>query len=190
MPKTKKEIKKDLQKITDTVDISALNQIIETDGNIQNLTITKKTLKNIAEWALDGKSQFEIAQNLELTPLEWEYLTKICPSILLVMQHSRAYAEIIIAGTLYQTAIGGQKIKKQVPLKVKDYNEQGKVIGEHYEMVEVEESTRPVPSLLMYLAEHKLSENFGDKKVDNSIEHRKIIDALSKEEIDIMNELK
>lgn len=186
MAKTKREIKKELQKITDTIDIDELNKTIEIDGNFHDLIITKKTLKNIAEWALDGKSQFEIAQNLELTSLEWEYLLKVCPSIMIVMQHSTAYADLVVAGTLYQTAIGGQKIKKKVPLKIREYDN-GRVIGEHYEMVEIEEITQPNPNLLKYLAEHKLSEQFGDKKVDSSEEHRKIIDAMTEDELAEIN---
>lgn len=186
MPKTNTNTKQELNKITDTVNVDELNNVIKMDGTIESLTITKKTLRNIAQWALDGKSQFEIAQNLELSSLEWDYLKKICPAILMVMQHSQAYADVVVAGTIYQTAIGGQIIKKKVPMKVKDYNSYGKVIGEHYENVEIEETTQPNPYLLKFLAEHKLSEKLGDKVVDNSAEHRKIIDNMTEEELKII----
>lgn len=185
---TKNEKKKELQKITDTVDISMLNHIIDIDGKLGDFEITHKTLRNIAEWALDGKSQFEIAHNLELTTLEFQYLIKVCPAILLVMEHSQAYADIVVAGTLFQTAIGGKKIKKKIPLKIRDY-EDGKVVGEHYEMVEVEETTEPNPMLLKYLAEHKLSEKFGDVIKDSSQEHREIIDNLTDEERKAIEEM-
>lgn len=190
----KKELKKELNKITDVVDYNEMNKIIADGGQLEHFSLTKKTLTNIAEWALDGKSQFEIAHNLELTPLEWQYLIGVCPAILLVMQHSRAYADIVVAGTLFQTAIGGQKIKKKVPMKVKEYSvdEKGRsiVVGEHYEMVEIEEIAPANPYLLKYLAEHKLSEQFGKETKDNSAEHRGIIDAMTEEERKAFEEMK
>lgn len=190
---SKKEIKKQLSKITDVIDYEEMNNTLKLEGGLKDFTITKRTLMNIAEWALDGKSQFEIAHNLELTPLEWQYLMKICPAILIVMQHSRAYADVVVAGTLFQTAIGGKVIKKKIPMKVKDYDvdEKGRsiVVGEHYEMIEVEEVTEPNPMLLKYLAEHKLSEQFGKESTDNSQEHRGVIDAMTEEERKLFEEM-
>lgn len=186
---TKTEIKKEIKSISDTIDIDSLNKLIDIDGQLGGFEITRKTLTNIGEWALDGKSQFEIARNLELTPTEFQYLIKMCPAILLVMEHSQAYADIVVAGTLFQTAVGGKIVKKKVPMKVKEYDN-GKVIGEHYEMIEVEEITEPNPMLLKYLAEHKLSEKFGDNVKDNSKEHREIIDQLTDEERKIIEGMK
>ena len=123
MARTKKELKNELDKIVDTVDIDFTNQLLEMSGEqYEKLKITKKTLMNISKWALDGKSQFEIAQNLELSKQEWNYLCKVCPAILFVMQRSQAYADIVVAGTLYQTAIGGHTIKKKTPIKIKEYD--------------------------------------------------------------------
>ena len=191
--KTKKEIKKELNQITDTIDYEQINKVIESNEVLENFTISKKTLMNIGSWALDGKSQFEIARNLELTPTEWKYLCKICPTILLVMQHSQAYADIVVAGTLYQTAIGGHKIKRTVPMKIKEYgvDEKGRsiVVGEHVEIIEYDEVQPSNPYLLKYLAEHKLSEQFGDKKTDNSGEHREVIDNMSDEERKVFEEM-
>ena len=187
MARTRKELKKELNKITDTVDIDMTNQMLEL-GGIEKFSITKATLNNIAKWALDGKSQFEIRQNLELSKNEWEYLIKVCPVILLVMQHSQAYAEIVLAGTLYQTAIGGHTIHKKVPMKIKEYDN-GKVIAEHIEYAEYDEVQPANPYLLKYLAEHKLSENFGETKTDSSAEHRKVVDAMSEEELKIIEAL-
>ena len=196
MPRTSKEIKNELKKLTDTVDIELTNQVIQMtgEGNFKNLKITKQTLANIAKWALDGKSQLEIAKNLELTKKEMELLCKICPAIVFVMERAQAYADIVIAGSLYQTAIGGNVIKKKMPMKVKDYDynpNTGKswVIGEHIEMVEYEEIQPPNPYLLKYLAENKLSENFGKVKADNSKQHREIIDVMSDEELKIIEKL-
>ncbi len=189
MARNKKELKEELKQITDTVDIDMTNQVIQMSEELGKFELTKKTLNNIAKWALDGKSQFEIAQNLELSKKEWAYLCKVCPAILFVMQHSQAYADIVIAGSLYQTAIGGHTIKKRVPIKIKEYNDYGKCIGEHIEIVEYDETQPPNPYLLKYLAENKLSEQFGKVKVDNSKEHRKVVDVMSEEELEAIEQL-
>ena len=188
MARNKRELKNELNKITDIVDIETTNKVIEMSGEIENFELSKKTLNNIAKWALDGKSQFEIAQNLELSKKEWQYLLKVCPSIILVMQHSQAYADLVVAGTLYQTAIGGHTIHKKVPMKIKEY-EEGRVVGEHIEYAEYDEVQPSNPYLLKYLAEHKLSENFGKEKTDNSKEHREVIDAMSDEELQLIEKL-
>ena len=185
MARTRKELKQELKNITDTVDLDITNQVIEMSGELGTFELSKKTLNNIAKWALDGKSQFEIMQNLELSKKEWDYLIKICPVILLVMQHSQAYADIVVAGSLYQTAIGGHTIKRKTPIKIKEY-EDGKVVGEHVEIVEYDEVQKPNPDLLRYLAEHKLSENFGKVKVDNTKQHREIVEAMSEEAAELI----
>ena len=188
-PNIKNELKKQLSTIADTVDLDAVNQQLDVAG-ITKLDISKRTLMNIGKWVLDGKSEMEIKQNLELSESEWRYLLNTCPAIVVVMQHSTAYAELVLGGTLFQTAIGGKKIKKKIPLKVHDYqiiNGKSVVVGEHYEMVEVEETSQPNAYLLKYLTENKLSEKFGSKKTDTSKEHDKIIDAMTQEEINAIN---
>lgn len=191
MPKKvniKNEAKKELNAIVDTVDLDVVNTTLKENG-IEKLDLSKKTLVNIGKWALDGKSEFEIRQNLELTSNEWAYLLKTCPAIVVILQHSTAYADIIVGGTLLQTAIGGKITKKKVPMKIKDYDD-GKVIGEHIEYVEVEEVAPPNPMLLKFLAENKLSEKFGGQKVDNSKEYKEVIDAMTEEQIKIIEEYK
>lgn len=188
MARNKKELKQELKKITDTVNIELTNKVLNLSDEIKDFQLTEKTLNNIAKWALDGKSQFEIAQNLELSKKEFAYLCNVCPSILLVMQHSQAYADIVIAGSLYQTAIGGHTIHKKVPIKIKEYDN-GRVIGEHIEYAEWDEIQPSNPYLLKYLAENKLSENFGKVKTDNSKEHREVIDAMTEEELKTIESL-
>lgn len=190
MARTKRDIKKELDKITDTVDIDLTNKVLDMtpEGMFEKFDLSKKTLNNIAKWALDGKSQFEIAQNLELSKKEWGYLCKVCPTILLVMQHSQAYADVVVAGTLYQTAIGGHTIHRKVPIKIKEYDN-GRVVGEHIEYAEYEEVQPSNPYLLKYLAEHKLSENFGAVQADNSKEHREVVDVMSEDELKLIEKL-
>lgn len=188
MARTKSDLKKELNKITDTVNIDLVNQVIQMSGELENFKLDKRVLTNIAKWALDGKSQFEIAQNLELSKNEWGYLCKVCPAILLVMQHSKAYADLVVAGTLYQTAIGGHTIHKKMPIKIKEYDE-GRVIGEHIEYAEWDEVQPANPFLLKYLAENKLSEQFGKVKTDNSKEHREVVDIMTEEELKVIEKL-
>ena len=194
MPRPKKtniknEIKKELSTIADTVDMDSVNLALK-NADLGKIEISKKTLLNIGKWILDGKSEFEVRQNLELTLSEWNYLLKTCPAIVVVMQHSTLYADMIVGGTLLQTAIGGKVVKKKVPMKVHEYeihNGKSVVVGEHFEYVEVEEETQPNPMLLKFLAENKLSEKFGGKQVDNSKEYRDIIDTMSQEQLDLIN---
>ena len=188
MARNKQELKQELKKITDTVNIELTNKVLDMSEEIKDFKLSEKTLNNIAKWALDGKSQFEIAQNLELSKKEWAYLCNVCPSILLVMQHSQAYADIVIAGSLYQTAIGGHTIHKKAPIKIKEYDN-GRVVGEHIEYAEWDEVQPANPLLLKYLAENKLSENFGKVKIDNSKEHREVIDAMTEEELKTIEDL-
>lgn len=197
MPRPKKtniknEIVKELNQISDSFDLDDVNMALKSQG-IDKLEISKKTLVNIGKWILDGKSELEIRNNLELTSQEWAYLLKNCPALVIVMQKSTAYADIIVGGTLLQTAIGGKIIKKKVPMKVKDYEvdeRTGKsyVVGEHYEYVEVEEVTQPNPMLLKFLAENKLSEKFGGKTPDNSKEYQEVIENMSEEQLKAIEE--
>lgn len=182
------EVNKKIIAYNKLVNIDQINEIIKKDPNLKDFKITLKTLNNIAGWALDGKSQMEIATNLELTPAQWLYLCDKCPSIIKVMQHSQAYADMVVAGTLFETAIGGKKIKKKIPMKVHLY-ENGKVVGEEYQMVEIEEETQPNPMLLKFLAEKKLPENFGEEKAKDFGKFRDIIDNMSEEEEKALVEL-
>ena len=73
-------------------------------------------------------------------------------------------------------------------MKIKEY-EDGRVVGEHIEYAEYDEVQPSNPYLLKYLAENKLSENFGKVKIDNSKEHREVIDAMTEEELKTIERL-
>lgn len=174
-----KEEKKVVQSIIEQIDLKSLN--IQLEGKVNNLILTEKTLENIAKWALDGKSQTEIRNNLELTEYEWEYLKNVCPAMLLVMSKSTSYADMVIAGTLFQTAVGNQEYEVEELVKIKDYDN-GRCIGEHIEHHTRKVKTQPNPDLLKFLSIHKLSENFSDKPKTSSKEYRDIVNNLSEEE--------
>lgn len=182
------QVKEIIKKYEGLVDIDFINQIIEQSGTLEDFEMNKSTLLNISEWALNGKSDEEIRKNLALTPKQWNVLVNICPVLVLVMRDSRAMADVVVAGSLFQTAIGGKRIKRQVAKTVKDYEYDEKtgksyVVGEHLETIELEEELPPNPILLKFLAENKLSEKFGGKPVDNSSNFAKILDEMTPEQL-------
>ena len=149
---------------------------------MDDFAMSQSTLSNIAGWALNGASDQEIRKNLDLNKHQWAILCTVCPTMIMIMQHSRAMADMVVAGSLFQTAIGGKRIKKQQPVRVREYDEKGLVCGEHYEVIEIEEELPPNPVLLKFLAENKLSEQFGDKKTNRNEKLRELVDSLSPED--------
>lgn len=178
-----KEVKKIVDEYSKILDMDFINQIIEQNGQLDDFQMNKSTLLNISEWALNGNSDDEIRKKLDLTPTQWGILVSVCPTLLLVMRDSRVLADTIIAGSLFQTAIGGKRIKKTVAKNVTEYDERGKPCGQHLETIELWEEMPPNPELLKFLATHKLSEKFGDKQVDTSGHFRQIAENLTPEQL-------
>ena len=185
----KKTVKDIVRNYKDTIDIDFVNQIIEQNGELGDFEMNKSTLANISEWALDGNSDDEIRKKMSLTPKQWQLLVAICPVLLLVMRDSRAIADVVVAGSLFQTAIGGKKIRKTVAKNVTEYDERGKPCGQHLETIELWEELPPNPQLLMFLATHKLSEKFGDKQVDNSEHLKRVAENLTPEQMALIEQM-
>ena len=190
----KNEILDPVKELAKNVDIKTVNKLLA-QTELKDFEMNKSTITNIAEWALNGNSDSEIRQKLSLTKGQWAILVTICPTLLLVMKESRALADVVIAGSLFQTAIGGKRIKKQVPTKEKIYQwneETGKswVVGEKTVIVEVEEELPPNPLLLKFLAEHKLSEKLGDNPLNNESNYKKMVESLKPEELAIIEAMK
>lgn len=185
------QVKDIVKQYSDVVDFDFLNQIMGQSKDLQDFEMNKTTLLNVSEWALNGKSDEEIRKSLDLRPKQWATLLSICPVLILVMKDSRALADVVVAGSLFQTAIGGKRIKKQIAKNVKEYEYDEKtgknyVVGEHLETIEVWEEMPPNAYLLKFLAEHKLSEKFGGKPVDNNQEYSKILESLTPEQLAII----
>lgn len=182
MPRVKKYKKpntdEDTTKLISKVDIDFVNQMIGKSEDMQDFAISKSTLANISSWALNGESDKEIREHLDLTEHQFAILCTVCPTLLLIMDRSRAMADLIVAGSLFQTAIGGKRIKKQQIVKVGDY-ENGIKVGEHVEKHWVEEELPPRPELLKFLAENKLSEQFGERKGVDEEKMKELADSLS-----------
>lgn len=177
-------MKKDetLDTLIKNTDIDYVNKLLDKSQDLKDFQISKSTLANISNWALNGASDKEIRKNLDLDKHQWAILCTVCPTLLMIMGHSRAMADLVVAGSLFQTAIGGKKIRKKVPLKVKIYDDRGKVTGEKYELVEYDEELPPNPYLLKFLAEHKLSEQFGDKQENKNDEMKKFVENMSEKD--------
>lgn len=179
-PRTYKKSKQDedTAKLVSKVDIEFVNQMIGKSEEMGDFKISKSTLANISSWALNGESDKEIREHLDLTDHQFAILCTVCPTLLLIMDRSRAMADLIVAGSLFQTAIGGKRIKKQQAVKVGIY-ENGVKTGERIEKVWLEEELPPRPELLKFLAENKLSQNFGEHKGVDESKMKELADSLT-----------
>lgn len=177
--KEQEQVMSQVKEMANKVNIRTTNEVLK-NTDVGDFKISKRVLENIAEWCLNGDSDDEIRKKVELTPKQWSILITVCPKVLDIMDHSRAYADIVLGGSLLQTAIGGKKIKKEQLVKVGDY-ENGVKVGEHIEKHIVEEELPPNPLLLKFLAERKLNEKLGehDKPLSS---YREIVDNLSPED--------
>ena len=185
----KNEILDPVKELAKNVDIKTVNQLLA-QTELKDFEMNKSTIANIAEWALNGNSDSEIRKKLSLTKGQWAILVTICPTLLLIMKETRALADVVIAGSLFQTAVGGKIITKQQPVKVKQYDSEGKVIGEKIEIVEIKEELPPNPLLLKFLAEHKLSEKLGDNPLNSESTFKKMVESLSPEELALIEVMK
>lgn len=185
----KNEILDPIKELAKNVDIKTVNQLLS-QTELKEFEMNKSTITNIAEWALNGNSDNEIRQKLSLTKNQWAILVTVCPTLLLVMKESRALADVVIAGSLFQTAIGGKIITKQQPVKIKLYDAEGKCYGEKVEIVETKEELPPNPILLKFLAEHKLSEKMGDTNINNESTYKQMVDSLTPEERALIEAMK
>ena len=170
-----------IKELANSVDMKLVNDCLaQTD--LKDFEMTKQTILNISDWCLNGNSEREIAKKLSLNTHQWNVLCSVCPTLLIVMERSKQLAEVVLAGSLYQRAVGGKIVKKQQLVKVGDY-ENGVKIGEHIEKHWVEEELPPEPSLLKYLAEKKLNEKLGENANKDISSHREIVDNMSEEDI-------
>lgn len=185
----KNEILNPIKELANNVDIKTVNQLLA-QTELKDFEMNKSTITNIAEWCLNGESDNEIRKRLNLTKNQWSILVTICPTLLLVMKDSRALADVVVAGSLFQTAIGGKRIKRQVPVKYKVYNEYGKVEREDYKIVEVEEELPPNALLLKFLAERKMNEKLGENQVKSTSDYKKMVETLTPDERALIEAMK
>lgn len=183
------EILDPVKELANNVDMKTINSLLA-QTELKDFEMNKSTIMNISEWALNGASDNEIRKKLSLTKNQWAILVTICPTLLLVMKESRALADVVIAGSLFQTAIGGKRITKQVPVKYKKYDENGKPYEEDYKVIEIQEELPPNPLLLKFLAEHKLSEKMGENPLGKESDYKKMVESLTPEERALIEAMK
>ena len=167
------------KKMADKVKIKETNEMLE-GTSIGDFKISKRTLENIAEWCLNGNTEFEIRKKLELNKNQWAILISACPDVIKIMELGWAYADMVVGGSLLQVAIGGKKIKKQQLIKVGIY-EDGVKIGEKVETHTIEEELPPNPLLLKFLAENRFTEKFSQRNGDEKV-YRGVIDNMTEED--------
>lgn len=189
MRKRKVEVLNPIKELTNSVDLKTVNTLLA-QTQLVDFEMNKSTITNIAEWCLNGDSDAEIRRKLSLTKDQWAILVTVCPTLLLIMKDTRALGDVVIAGSLFQTAIGGKTIKKEQLVRIKEYNEKGLVCGEHYEKMWVEEELPPNPMLLKFLAENKLSEKFGETKTPNENALKNMVNSLTPEEKALIEAMK
>lgn len=179
--KTNKAVLQPIKEIAKSIDLPMVNELLK-ETQLADFEMNKSTITNIAEWCLNGESDNEIRNRLSLNKNQWAVLVSVCPTLLIIMRESRAIADVVIAGSLFQTAIGGKRIMKQQPVKVKDYNEDGKVVGEHYEIVEYYEELPPNPLLLKFLAENKMNEKLNGNNTNKINDYKSLVEKMTPEE--------
>lgn len=120
----------------------------------------------LTQWARNGLTKDEIAQNMGIatqTLHEWQ---KRCPEISECLKNARAYAHARVENALFMKAVG-YKIVKQQPIKKKvaDYDGVGKKIGEHeeVELIEVEEQLPPDMGAIAFYLKNNMPDKYKDK---------------------------
>ena len=189
MSKKRNELLNPIRELANNTDIKTVNQLLE-QTELKDFEMNKSTITNIAEWCLNGDSDAEIRNKLSLNKNQWAVLVTVCPTLLVIMRESRAIADVVLAGSLFQTAIGGKRVKKQVPLKYKVYDADGRVEREDYKIVEIEEELPPNPLLLKFLAERKMNEKLGDHQNIVDSNYKKMVDSLTPEERALIEAMK
>ena len=176
------EILDPIKALASGIDMKQVNKLLK-ETSLKNFEMQKQTIENIAEWCLNGNSDTEIRKKLALTENQWLVLVACCPTLLVIISQSRQLAEVVLAGSLYQTAVGGKVVRKQQLVRIHDYDESGKVCGEHIEKEWVEEELPPNPLLLKFLAEKKLNEKLGENAGNEKNNFKEVIDNVSKEDL-------
>jgi hypothetical protein len=75
------------------------------------------TVRNIYEWAVNGKTKTEIAKYLNLSKKEWEELTLKYPETLGAFIKGKEFANTLLSMSMYEMAMGKQTIRRQVTTK-------------------------------------------------------------------------
>jgi hypothetical protein len=79
--------------------------------------VIKQTVKNIYEWAVNGKSKTDIAKYLSLTPKEWQELTTKYPEALGAFVKGKEFANTLLSMSMYELAMGKEFYSREVMTK-------------------------------------------------------------------------
>jgi hypothetical protein len=79
--------------------------------------VVKQTVKNIYEWAVNGKSKTDIAKYLNLSPKEWQELTTKYPEALGAFIKGKEFANTLLSMSMYELAMGKEFYSREVMTK-------------------------------------------------------------------------
>lgn len=126
--------------------------------------LNKQTLKNIFDWACDGKSDKEIAKFMSLTKKEFEEMKAKYPEIIGVMAKGEVYANTQLALSMYELAVGGKTMYKQVLATETIYDDYGKKVKTVQKPITIKYQLEPNFYAQKFLMEHKEPKTFGSEK--------------------------
>lgn len=123
----------------------------------------------ITQWARNGCTKEEIAENMGISSSSLRDWIKKCPDIGEALKEARAYAHARVENALFRKAVGFT-IERQQPVKrkVAEYDGVGKKIGEHEE-IEIQTISEYVPpdmGAIAFYLKNNLPNKYKDKWPD------------------------
>jgi hypothetical protein len=131
--------------------------------------VIKQTVKNVYEWAVNGKTKTEIAKYLNLSSKEWQELTLKYPETLGAFIKGKEFANTLLSMSMYEMAMGKQTTRRQI-------------LDKNGEAVWLEEDIPPNVrfNALKFLLENQVPETYGKHVVANDQnDYAKMFHSLS-----------
>ena len=126
--------------------------------------LNKQTLKNIFDWSCDGKDEKEIAKFLSLSKKEFNELKCRYPEIVGVMAKGTVYASAQLSLNMYELAMGGRTIYKDVLATETIYDDNGKKVRTIQKPVKISYQLEPNFYANKFLLENKERIVYGEEK--------------------------
>lgn len=120
----------------------------------------------ITQWARNGLTKAEIAENMLISAQTLNAWEKKCPQIVEALKEARAYAHARVENALFKKAVGFKLIKQQpVKKKIQDYDGAGKKTGEHeeIELIEITEEVPPDMGAIAFYLKNNMPHKYKDK---------------------------
>lgn len=185
--------KKREEVVKDRVVKNKVNELIDNIG-YEQLQVEASIVHNIARWVSSGMTDRDsLAYSLKITRKELDSWCVKYPEVIGAISIGEKVLNMKVGLTLGQIALGGYRTKKQIPIRLSEYNEYGRKIRDYVEVVTVEEETPPNFNAIKYILDNKESFDWGTKKEMQREEEKqkKIIETLSQEDtLNVLNMIK